>query len=189
MDMPSLNDDEGWVALADSAGRVLDHFHYRASYHSPFIQNDEGVSLERISWDISAAMPENWKSAGSAVGFATPGFRNSQAAPYALAEEAVVVVPEIFIPAGGQPDFAEIRYRFDQGGYMANVKIFDANGRVIKQVANNAVLATEGFLRWDGDRDDGSKARVGYYMVWVEVVDTHGNVRTIRKRVAIAARF
>jgi flagellar hook assembly protein FlgD len=50
-------------------------------------------------------------------------------------------------------------------------------------------LGAEGTIRWDGDQDDGYKARVGYYQVWVEVFDASGRVNVYRKGVAIAAPF
>ena len=96
--------------------------------------------------------------------------------------------PEAFEPITGQPNFTQIHYSFDQGGFVANVKILDFHGREVKHVVNNAVLGTEGFFRWDGDRDDGTKARTGYYVVWVEVYNASGQLDTYRKRVVVAAR-
>lgn len=189
MALPSLNDDEGSITLTDSTGRVLDRFHYKDSYHTPFLKDTEGVSLERIAFAGATDAADNWKSASTTAGYATPGYINSQARPAQMFDDAIVVTPEVFIPISGQPDFTEIHYRLDPGGAAANVRIVDSNGRVIRELANNAWWGGEGFLRWDGDRDDGTKARVGYYMVWVELVDVKGNVQTIRKRVAIAANL
>lgn len=186
MTLPSLNDDDGSIALTDSTGRILDSFHYSQTYHSPFLKDAEGVSLERISFAGATEAPDNWKSASTTAGYATPGYINSQVRPAHVFDDAVVVTPEVFIPVVGQPDFTEIHYRFDPGGYAANVRIVDPHGRIIRELANNAWLGSEGFLRWDGDCDDGTKARVGYYMVWIELVDPQGNVQTIRKRVAVA---
>jgi flagellar hook assembly protein FlgD len=71
---------------------------------------------------------------------------------------------------------------------VANVKILDQAGRLIKTIANNETLGFEGFYRWEGDTNDGGKARLGYYIVWFEVFDLSGNVRTFQKRVVIAGR-
>ena len=86
-------------------------------------------------------------------------------------------------------NYTKINYNFDQGGYVANVKIYDAQGRTIKQLADNEILGTEGFFRWDGDADNGSKARVGYYVVAFEVFNDRGVVKTFRKRVVVATKF
>jgi hypothetical protein len=189
-DIPALSDDAGTVAVVTNLKQTIDHFSYSKNYHSVFIKDEEGVSLERISFTEPTNDRNNWKSASTSSGYATPGFLNSNSRMETMASsEDVVISPEIFIPGIGQPDFTEIQYKFNQGGYVANVKVFDASGRMIKELANNALLGTEGFIRWDGDREDGSKARIGYYMVWFEVFDTSGTVRTFRKRLAVASRF
>jgi flagellar hook assembly protein FlgD len=105
--------------------------------------------------------------------------------PTPLDENEVHIEPEIFSPSVPGQDFARINYRFDQTALAANVKIVDQQGRVIKVIANNETLGFEGFFRWDGDRDDGSKARMGYYFVWFETFDLTGTVKTYRKRVVI----
>lgn len=187
--LPTLNDDEGSLAIVNAQGKVIDHFTYAKSYHSIFVKDEEGVSLERISFDSPTMDSQNWKSASSVSGFATPGFINSNATSHLINEDAIQLSPEVFIPVNGQPNFTEIRYKLEEGGAIANVKILDASGHLIKQVANNVVLGSDGFLRWDGDRDDGTKARVGYYLVWFEIYNAQGSVQTFRKRLAIAAKF
>lgn len=187
-DLPSFNDDAGTVALIGSDGAVIDFFLYTDDYHSVFLKDDEGVSLERISVTALTNDAANWQSAGSTAGFATPGYVNSTARGETLADK-VKVDPEIFEPVTGQPAFTQIHYNFDTGGYVANVKILDAQGREIKQLANNATLGTAGFFRWDGDMNDGSKARTGYYIVWMEVFNAGGKVEAFRKRVVVASRF
>ena len=103
-------------------------------------------------------------------------------------ENSVQVEPEVFSPLQPGQEFSKINYHFDQSGQVANVKIMDQEGRLIKTLANNVTIGLEGFFRWDGERDDGSLARIGYYVVWFEVFDLTGFVNTIRKRVVIGAR-
>jgi flagellar hook assembly protein FlgD len=69
------------------------------------------------------------------------------------------------------------------------VKILDAQGREVKQLVNNSTLGTTGFFRWDGDMNNGSLARTGYYIVWMEVFNANGKVDVFRKRVIVASRF
>ncbi len=184
--LPSFSDDDGSVALADDDGNLLDNLQYTKAWHSVFIKDEEGVSLERVSFTAPTQESQNWKSASSLVGYATPGYVNSNSREQTLQDESVKVDPPAFIPIIGQPNFTQIQFQFDQGGYVANIKIFDSQGHLIKQVANNEVLGTEGFFRWDGDRDDGNKARAGYYMVLFEVFNSAGTVNVFRKPVVIA---
>ncbi|MBK7649993.1 MAG: hypothetical protein IPJ20_03505 [Flammeovirgaceae bacterium] len=149
------------------------------------LKDDEGVSLERIAFLEPTQNPNNWRSANASVGFATPGYLNSNTRPDTNDGSSVVIVPEIFSPNRPGQDFAQINFQFDQSGYVANVSIADQQGRVIKRLANNETLGYQGFYRWDGDRDDGSKARIGYYFVWFEIYALDGTVKTYRKRVVI----
>lgn len=189
-DLPGFNDDEGSAGLVNDHHQLIDYFFYSDDMHTLFINDEEGVSLERINFTRPTNETQNWKSASSLAGFATPGYLNSNSkADLTLSEESIRIEPEVFIPIMGQPDFTQIHYKFNQGGYVGNIKVFDERGHLIKRIANNEVLGTEGILRWDGDRDDGNKARIGYYMIWIEVFDATGIARTYRKRVGIASRF
>lgn len=187
-DLPSFNDDEGTVALVNPDSSVIDFFSYTDDYHAVFLKDDEGVSLERISAPAVTNDAANWQSASSNTGFATPGYVNSNARGETLAGK-VKVEPEIFEPITGRPSFTQIHYNFSTGGYVANVKILDAQGREIKRLVNNSTLGTTGFFRWDGDTNDGSKARTGYYIVWMEVFNADGRVEAFRKRIIVASRF
>ncbi|MDL5048582.1 lamin tail domain-containing protein [Oscillatoria amoena NRMC-F 0135] len=155
--LPSFPDNEGSVSVVNGSGITLDHFLYSRNYHSAFLSDKEGVSLERIHANEASNDPNNWKSAASVVGFATPGLPNSNSINTKAIRGEINVEPELFIPLLGQPDFTEIRYSFEQGGKVANIKILDQQGREVKRIANNETLATDGFYRWDGDRDDGTR--------------------------------
>ncbi len=184
--LPSLNDDAGSVAILSEEGEPLDFFEYMDDFHSPMLKDKEGVSLERISFSEPTLISDNWKSASSTAGFATPGYFNSNARPENLIDENTILIePEIFSPNVPGQDFVKINYRFDQSALAANIKVVDHQGRLIKEVANNETLGFEGFFRWDGDRDDGTKARMGYYFVWFETFNLDGTVKTYRKRVVV----
>lgn len=184
--IPSMNDDAGSIGVATETGEIIDSFQYDENMHSPLLKESEGVSLERISFSEPTNIRDNWKSASSAAGFATPGYLNSNARGDGQVDEnEVSIEPEIFSPNQIGQDFAKINYKFDQAGWVANIKIADAQGREIKEIANNETLSLEGFFRWDGDRQDGSKARRGYYVVWFEAYSLDGTVKTFRKRVVI----
>jgi hypothetical protein len=185
--LPSFNDDEGKIKLMDPSGKVIDEFSYVESFHSPLLIDKEGVSLERISFLSLTETISNWKSASQTSGFATPGFLNSNAFDQQMTSSNIVILPELFDPVSGSPSFTTIAYNFDQPGFVANVKIFDALGREVKELADNELLGTKGFFRWDGDSTNGSKASVGAYMVWFEIFNQDGQLSTFKKRVVITS--
>jgi hypothetical protein len=183
--LPTMPDDEGSVALISDDDRIIDSFSYSKKFHSPLIKDSEGVSLERISFTNSTLEPANWKSATAFSGFATPGYLNSNARSETQMEQSVISVDPEIISFSGANEFTQIRYHFDESGYIANVKVYDHQGRSIKEITNNETLPFDGFLRWDGDNDDGHRTRSGYYLVWFEVFDLEGNVKVYRKRVVV----
>ncbi len=187
--MPSFPDDQGSAIIYYDNEVIIDQFTYEKQFHSPLIRDEEGVSLERISPFGDSNDKENWASTNSTAGFATPGFLNSNFRPKDVtAVGQITIDPPVFAPQSGRSDFSTISFKFDQPGFIANVKIFDQQGRLVKTIANNATLGFEGFFRWDGDLEDGGKARAGYYFIWFEVFNTSGTVKTFRERVIIAAR-
>lgn len=186
--LPSLNDDEGSIALVDSLGVVLDFFFYQDDFHVVFLKDTEGVSLERVSLAAITNDANNWRSASQQENFATPGYKNSAATDGVVPDGDITIEPEIFSPQVPPTDFTTIHYKFNQSGKVVNAQILDHQGRLIKTLANNEVLGTEGFFRWDGDRDDGGRARAGYYVAWLEVFDANGKVNTFRKRVVVSFR-
>ena len=84
--MPTLGDNEGNLFLyaaydstyIDSLGavqtlylaKVLDLFDYNEDFHSPLIDDKNGVSLERIDFDAATNDHNNWHSAATEVGYA-----------------------------------------------------------------------------------------------------------------------
>ena len=130
----------------------------------------------------------NWISASAYAGYATPGYSNSQGRTSSKLEGEVEVVPEIFEPGITSQNFVEIRYRFEQAGLVGHVMIVNHQGSIVKQISNNELLGTEGFFRWEGQLEDGTRAGAGYYVVWFETFDNNGNVTTFRRRAVIARR-
>jgi len=180
-----MNDDEGVLILRDGRAVLMDSVPYKDDMHSMFIQNPEGVSLERVAPDAASANPDNWHSASSLENFATPGYRNSNARQVSETPEPVRVDPEVFRPVTGSPAFTLLHFNFDRGGQLANITIYDASGRSVKRLANNAQLGTTGFIRWEGDDDDGKMVRTGNYLILVELSDPSGKMMTYKRRVVV----
>ena len=75
--LPTLPDRAGNFTLIYQ-GSVIDSFSYQSDFHSSLLARLDGISLERISFKAPASDRGNWHSASSTVGFATPGYQNSQ---------------------------------------------------------------------------------------------------------------
>lgn len=182
--LPALNDVEGALALF-TGETTIDSVYYHENFHSPFVFDPEGVALERIDPSQPGYLSSNWRSASSADNFATPGYPNSNRRSSIAGKGEVFVEPELIRSGVPGLDFARVRYDFGQQAYMATVHIFDAQGRTVRELADNQLIAGEGFFRWDGDFDDGAKARTGYYFVMFSIFRESGEREVFRKRVAV----
>ncbi len=168
---PAYNMDEGWVVLLNKQMEVIDEFHYLASMHHPMITEVKGISLERSSFSQSTSDPANWHSASKTVGFATPGYQNSNADPVLkTGSEIVTFDPEIFSPNDdGFNDRYQIRLSPGEPGRMANIRIYTEDGIEIRRLANNLMIGVHDIVEWDGLMENHQKAKPGIYIVKVEL--------------------
>ncbi len=189
-DLPPFNNDEGMVSLMNKEGKVIDFFRYSEDNHSGFLRDTEGVSLERISFERPSNNPNNWQSAASTSGFATPGKMNSQFFISTENNEEVTIEPEVFAPGNtGRQDFVLIKCRFAASGNMANIKILDSNGRHIKTIISHKSIGAEEDFKWEGMDDNGQMVRMGYYIVFVEIYNSTGDKKLYRKKVVVGGQF
>jgi len=186
-DLPTFDSDQGNVTLL-SGTTVLDAFDYREEQHSALLENPRGVSLERLSIGLPTQQDGNWHSAAEQVGFATPGYRNSQITAVTSGGESVFQIPErSFSPNGdGFADVLRLEYHTDQAGYLANIRIFNAEGVPIRQLSRNELLGTQGRLLWDGSLDSGEPARTGVYIIWIELFLPEGDREVIKEYCVLA---
>jgi hypothetical protein len=187
---PTFPDDAGTVVLLNDSMEVLDEFSYSAKIHSPFLANEEGVSLERISLEKPTGDSKNWESAAASVGFATPGLLNSQSESETEIQDEITCEPKAFSPNGdGYNDELNILFKLSKPGYIANVRIFDAVGRQVKFLVKNQSMAQEGSWLWDGKSESGQKLGIGVYIILVEVFDQDGHTKAFKKTCTITDRL
>lgn len=188
--LPPFPDNYALVGIFNSKDSLLDAIQYSEQHHNVFIRNAEGVSLERISPLRAGTDPSNWTSASATVGYATPGRENSATrSPSSGGHSGVDIIPSAFIPIDGTPNYAEIRYHFEKPGQVATLIVYNDRGEPVKQLANNVVLGIGGVFRWEGDRDDGYRAPVGYYVILFEIFAETGLAELYRVPVAIVTRW
>ncbi len=187
--MPSFPNDEGSVILLNETQKVFDRFNYTEKLHHPLVDEKEGVSLEKIDYNKTSTDPTNWQSAASTEGFATPGYANSQLLIDSQ-ESIFKIEPEVFTPDGdGQDEATKLIFQLDQSAYIANISIFDVNGRLIRQLAQNQLLGINSNIEWDGKNSTNEIVPVGYYVVFAELFNTNGEKKHYKGKVVVGSRF
>ena len=186
--MPSFPDNEGDVILLNSQGAVVDEVKYKDDWQFALIANPDGVSLERIDSDGISQEATNWHSAASTAGYGTPTYKNSQYKLVQSIKATIEITPKVFSPDNdGRDDIATIQYKTTEPGYVANITIYDANGRPVRNLVKNATLGLQGYWIWDGLDDKKLKLPVGTYIVFTEIFNLNGK-KEIFKNVVVLAR-
>lgn len=187
--LPSLPDDKGVIVLMNAQGHIVDELKYDHTWHFGLISDEEGIALERHNYNQPTQQSSNWSSAASTAGFGTPGYPNSQLMADAGLQGHVAVTPAVFSPDNdGFNDFAIIDCQLPEPGYVANIRVFDANGHNVRRLVQNATLSATGRFRWDGLDDNGHKLPVGIYVVFTELFNLQGKTKKFKQAVTLARR-
>lgn len=178
------------VVLADSMMREVDRVDYRPEWHNPNLFSTHGISLERISPELDSNDASNWGSSTSVYG-GTPGAENTLFQYPERADNAseVSLSPNPFSPDGdGHEDRLFIHYEFDDPDYLLRIRIFDRYGRLVRNLADGLPAGYSGSAIWDGLMDDGSRNRIGIYIVLVEAYNSSNGSRKAFREIAVLAR-
>ena len=190
--LPSMADDEGNITVYNASLEVLDALDYTEDWHSRLLNDRGGVSLERLRADAPTQNEGNWSSAASTVGFGTPTGLNSQDRLTVIPPtESFFVLPEqTFSPdQDGFQDVLEIQYSTNGAGYLAQLLIFDSQGRQVRRLDDLELLAGSGSFTWDGTTDDEERARIGIYILVVEIFTPEGETITEKLTCVLAGQL
>jgi hypothetical protein len=190
--LPTMPDAKGTVLLFNNQDSLLERFDYNQDMFLAWLDDKNGVSLERVSFTAPVNDKNSWKTASTSVNYGTPGYLNSQYLKGGVSdlEDCFTVNPQVFTPDNdGVFDYTTIKYECNRNDQIANITIFDAHGRLVRTLVTNQLLSTAGFYAWDGTNDEGLKVRVGQYIAFVQTHDVTGSVNHIKLRIVLGAKF
>jgi hypothetical protein len=187
---PSFNDDNGKAVILNKDNARLDQLNYDKSMHFALIKDLNGVSLERSSFTQPTNAVGNFRSAAANVGYATPGYKNSQFLEDGVAVKEITIPNQTFSPNNdGFEDVLPILFKFSQPNYAANVTIYNDQGVLIRKLVRNETIGSQGQWIWDGLTDTNQKARTGIYIIYAELFDLNGNVKKYKKTAVLAGQL
>ncbi len=176
--LPAWNNARGNVSLLLEGLEVpIDSYDYDEDDHSQWIDDTEGVSLERVNPQVETNIESNWQSATEQSGYATPGYKNSNFSAEIIDETVFSLEKKTFSPDGdGFDDILEIKYRVSTAGFVLNMRVFDDRGHLVNTLTTNEILGQEGSVIWDGTTDEGTIGKMGIYVIWLEYFNTEGSI-------------
>ncbi len=188
--MPSMPDDKGTIIITGRAFDTIDIVSYSKSQHYKLLSSQDGVSLERINYDVPASDLSNWHSAAQDAGFATPGYVNSQFHEIGDIESQITLSSEVFSPDNdGHEDQLVITYSLDVAGYSGTIAVYSSNGRLVQTLVNNRSLGSVGNIVWDGFDAQNRLCPAGIYIVYVELFNLEGKKIVEKHVVSINSRI
>ncbi len=182
---PTLNNDSDTVVLYELTGAQMDRVDYRSSWGG-----GNGIALEKINPHFASNDSLNWSSSVVLEG-GTPGKRNSIFAESLPPETTLQIAPNPFSPdEDGRDDFAIISYQLPLNTAVVNLKIYDLRGRLIRFLANNQPSGSQSSMVWNGRDDNGQRARMGIYIVFLQALNAQsGQLKTEKETVVLAEKL
>lgn len=188
--LPSYGDASGRAVILNKDSIRIDQFNYNQNMHFALLKDVEGVSLERSSFKLATNQPGNFRSATASVGYATPADKNSQYLEDVVSNDEISLASSTFSPDNdGFEDVLQILFKLPKANFVANVTIFDDQGRLVKKLIQNETLANEGQWIWDGIDQNNNKVKTGIYIIYAELFDLNGQVKKYKKTAVAATKF
>ena len=188
--LPSYPNNEGDILLLNGQGDVVDEVKYSDHWHFKLIDNPQGVALERIDPAGPSQDAANWHSAASTAGYGTPTYKNSQYKQTQPIDATIEITPKIFSPDNdGHDDIATIQYKITGPGYVANITIYDAQGRPVRYLVKSGILGSIGQWNWDGLDEKGNILPIGTYIIYTEIFNLQAKKQHFKNTVVLARRL
>ncbi len=186
--MPSYPNTSGTVLLVDKEKHIIDEVAYDEGQQNEFFHHNKGVSLEKINTTGPSNDPDNWTSASSISGYATPTYRNSQALSGEDSKRSFEIKPQVFSPDGdGYEDQTFLIYKL-KPGYAARIQIYNESGGLVRKLRSHISLGAHNRIPWNGKNDNGQILPTGIYIVDILLYHPKGKVGHIKLPVVLAKR-
>ena len=186
--IPTFDTKEDIVLLKNKSNVVLDKLQYNRDWHFPLLRTTVGVSLEKTTFDLPTQVKRYWHSAAEEVGFATPGYLNSEDSYELLGD--VHIIPEVFSPDGdGVDDVATITYKFDDDGSVVNAYLYNTEGRLVNHLVHNENIPKEGVFIWNGNNENNNKNDIGIYFLVFERIKADGKKLVYKRKCVLAGKL
>nr|WP_305067256.1 lamin tail domain-containing protein [Mangrovivirga halotolerans] len=156
---------------------------YFENWHSEWLEDTEGVSLERFNFEGNSADKSVWKSASELSNYSTPGIISGFSQN--VFEGEITIQPKVIIP--GDPYYGEqtINVKTDNTAKMVSVELFSLSGKLVKTLCLDCYVSGSITLRWEGIKDSGQVINPGHYILRVTYISNNGIDDIIIKPLAV----
>lgn len=180
----TLNNSGDVILLANPDGSVIDSVHYQPSWHFWGLRSTQGRALEKLQPSLPSSDATSWSSSTDPRG-GTPAKPNSILA-IVEGSTRLSASPNPFSPSSTDARLQQstITYRLPWQSARVTLRIFDAFGIPIRELANGQYSGAEGAFLWDGRNNAGFAVGAGAYVLLLEASDALSN-ESIREHLVI----
>ncbi len=188
--LTTLPDSKGRLLLMHRDLTIIDDFSYYDDYHIDLLSGTTGVSLERISADISTNNSSNWHSATGLSGWGSPGLSNSVYDPLLSDIESTLILSSTRITPDndGFQDYLTISLKLPEEEWIVDIIIYDDSGYRVNHLCENMSAFGEEKIIWQGIDKYNNILPEGIYIVFVKAVSSSGMVSKWKKVCSILRR-
>jgi hypothetical protein len=171
MKLPSLSNTEGVLILLSDVETI--GFNYNGNQHNELLNDNKGVSLERVNWRTN-----KWTSGNYSTGKASVGFQNSA---FSINEEGKIKMSlnrKHF--SLSKRESLKLEIEFEDGDYWGNISLMKLNGVEAQTLYENHHFSASVELPIDEliTIDD-----VGFYLIFFDFI--HPEKGKITKRLSL----
>ncbi|MGL5636013.1 MAG: lamin tail domain-containing protein, partial [Bacteroidales bacterium] len=179
--MPAYANTGGIALVLNKEQKEIDRFAFSPKLHTVAAKDQQGVSLERISFLKDTNEASNWQSSPGKVKYATPGYENSQN----VSEEgesadlfSIDTKTKVFRPLRANEEESNwiLEYNIPEKPIKLSLSAFDSNGILVKEIVRNKECKGFDRLLWDGTNSKGKIMPIGVYILLLEYIDQKGNL-------------
>jgi hypothetical protein len=170
---PTLLNSEGTLFLINEFGEIMTSMTYSESQHNELLDNEKGISLERINF-----ISNEWTSGNVTKGGASIGRLNDSHTESLVSKINIISSENHYSFTKNQA----ITYtlNFTDGDYLGDVLLFDKSGVKIKDLRSNIHFSTDDEIQLN---DFSFIQQLGIYIVYFEF--RHPENGVIRKRIPL----
>lgn len=160
---PTLPQAGATVKILKRNHMELEQFCYEDDWHSDYLAEFKGVSLERKSLDSEACMSESWTSGSVNTGYASPGRQNSASFSENNAQGLSVSNTLIYInkESGGLHLF----FNLEDDKTSIDAEIYSKEGMLLQVLAKSMYAPGKGQIYWEGEGENGDVLPAGSYIL------------------------
>jgi len=173
--------------LLDAFNNIIDSMWYDNMMHK-FIKTTKNISLEKINFNLPSNFYTNWGSSLALKG-GTPFAKNSIEIENKNTNSNIELFPNPFSPDGdGFEDFTTITLNLKNNINKIRIKIFDAKGRLIKNLITDELVPQKYSIIYDGTDDNNRKLPIGVYILYVESKNSENFNSEVYKKVFVIGK-